>query len=321
LTPESLPYVVCCVGVGGSLLALAGLLIEARLGQKLGHRLSGFIAALLGVVATGLWLAGTPPGVWASVAVLACVAMLAWASRARQLHRLILRLGNANLIWLMLLIAAPLGSWWLVRAVDVQSPVTLDGMPIQSDGSPGYTRKAARGMRALTDRGCEILLFEFEMRHSLEELEEGLLTSRDYAHQIIQILEPSKQANCHGWVFADGQFGVPSEQVDVILADNGYRAVDRPRENDLAVYRNIAGDILHTGVVQLVSDEGLVLVESKWGPLGVFLHPAAVQPYGANFGYYRTSRPNHRLRISNVPADEASSKPSNRAETLLGNLR
>jgi hypothetical protein len=38
-----------------------------------------------------------------------------------------------------------------------------------------------------------------------------------------------------------------------------------------------------------------VLVESKWGNLGVFLHPADKTPYGTEFTFYRSARSGHLL--------------------------
>jgi len=38
-------------------------------------------------------------------------------------------------------------------------------------------------------------------------------------------------------------------------------------------------------------------VESKWGPLGRYLHPPECQPWGGHFSYYRSSRDGHQLRI------------------------
>ena len=315
MTPESLPYVVCCLGVGGSLLALLGLFIELRFGQELGKRISVYCAIGLGLVATVLAIAAAPPGLWGSVGGLALVALLARVSRSRRLQRGIIRLCNANTVWLMLLIAAPAGAWWLVVGKDTPSASSIDGFPVDDGNGPWLVRKPSQEVCGVTDRGRAITLFAFEVRQPLEEIEDAMLTARHYAHQIIQVAEPSERSNCHGWVFADGRFGVPSEQVDMILADNGYRLVDAPREDDVVVYRNSGGDVLHTGVVQLVTDEGLVLVESKWGPLGVFLHPVAIQPYGIDFGYYRTSRPNHRLIISDIPAGEPAPQSARRAQT------
>jgi len=51
-------------------------------------------------------------------------------------------------------------------------------------------------------------------------------------------------------------------EVVQILRDNGYRVTLSPRAEDLVVYRNEAGEIVHTGIVSGVLDDGTVLVES-----------------------------------------------------------
>jgi hypothetical protein len=88
--------------------------------------------------------------------------------------------------------------------------------------------------------------------------------------------------------------------VEAILCDNGYQRADTPLKGDLIVYRNDPGMILHSGIVLEVVHENLVLIESKWGPLGRYLHPPEYQPYGSIFAYYRSPRQGHQLPVVNV---------------------
>jgi hypothetical protein len=93
--------------------------------------------------------------------------------------------------------------------------------------------------------------------------------------------------------------------VNAILQDNGYSLVAQPQVGDLAIYRSLADEVTHTGLVRMVGGDGSVLVESKWGPLGIYLHPVAAQPYGERHTYYRSSREGHLLAVtprSSVPA-------------------
>jgi cell wall-associated NlpC family hydrolase len=85
--------------------------------------------------------------------------------------------------------------------------------------------------------------------------------------------------------------------VDTILADNGYLPVEHAQAGDLIICRTESGVPSHTGIVRFVGDDGMVLVESKWGPLGVFLHTPETQPYEQQFGFWRSPRSGHRLRI------------------------
>ena len=116
-------------------------------------------------------------------------------------------------------------------------------------------------------------------------------------------------SNCHGWVFSDGKFVVLGIDVEIILQDNGYEQVDEPREDDLIVYRNQFGFIIHTGVVRLVGHDGLVLVESKWGGLGRYLHRPETQVYAQDFSYYRSSRDGHMLHFQRPSPASGAPRP------------
>ncbi len=107
--------------------------------------------------------------------------------------------------------------------------------------------------------------------------------------------------NCLGWIFGDGRHPLFNDSLDMILEDNGYYPVSAPLRDDLVVYAKPGGPAVHVGVVRLVEDD-LVLVESKWGLAGRFLHRIDCVPYpSAHFTFYRTSRGNHRLRETNQP--------------------
>ena len=100
--------------------------------------------------------------------------------------------------------------------------------------------------------------------------------------------------NCHGWVFSGGRYWVSPTDIETILADNGYRPVSDPRAGDLVVYRE-GERITHTGVVRTGGNGEPVIVESKWGWLGQFLHPPGATCYGRSFTYYRSARAGHVL--------------------------
>ena len=80
-----------------------------------------------------------------------------------------------------------------------------------------------------------------------------------------------------------------------------------PRPGDVVAYRTPDGRVCHTGVVVGVSRGGEVVVESKWAWLGVFVHPAAAQPYAANWGYYRSGRVGNDLTGPARPPARAGS--------------
>ena len=171
------------------------------------------------------------------------------------------------------------------------------------------------GARAVTDLGREIPLFQYEVALVLEEGEQFELQHdgkrRDYfrwseeqflalkgvaAGKLVRMAEPSLEANCHGWAFAAGRYGIKDEHVSGILADQGYASVAEPQDGDLAIYWD-GGSATHSGIVRL-SAAGAVMVRSKWGPFSVFEHaPEAFYYPGGVCAIYRSPRANHALTI------------------------
>lgn len=111
----------------------------------------------------------------------------------------------------------------------------------------------------------------------------------------------SDQTNCHGWVFTQGRHLLFGTEVEQILRDNGYWVVERPHANDVIIYRNRHGTIMHSGIVRAVFADGTVMIESKWGISARFLHLPTDQPYGDKYQYYRTSSATHDVCV--MPRD------------------
>jgi hypothetical protein len=169
--------------------------------------------------------------------------------------------------------------------------------------------------RAVTDRGREIPLFRYEVAVVLEKEESFDPQSddgrRDYFHwsesqflalkgvaaaRLQRMAEPSLASNCHGWTFAGGRYGIKDEHVSGILTDQGYVSVTQPQDGDLAIYWD-GNSATHSGIVRLLSD-GVLKVQSKWGPFSVFEHlPEAFNYPGAVCAIYRTPRQHHDLTI------------------------
>jgi hypothetical protein len=107
----------------------------------------------------------------------------------------------------------------------------------------------------------------------------------------------SDQTNCHGWVFTQGRHLLFGTEVEQILRDNGYWVADRPNANDVIIYRNRHGVIVHSGIVRAVFADGTVMIESKWGISARFLHLPTDQPYGDKYQYYRTDSATHDVCV------------------------
>jgi hypothetical protein len=78
------------------------------------------------------------------------------------------------------------------------------------------------------------------------------------------------------------------------LREHAYEQVHDVRSGDLAIY-TAEGRMVHSGFVRLTVPGHEILVESKWGPFGVFLHAAEAHPGQCSF--YRSARRGDSLRI------------------------
>ncbi len=156
---------------------------------------------------------------------------------------------------------------------------------------------------ALTDRKNPIKVYR------LDEVELDSVSANsmegygvEYTGSVIQRTAADPLANCHGWVFLDGQYLISNEAVQRILDDNGYEVVEEPIAGDVIIYRDGERNIAHSGLVRGVLNDGTIIIESKWGSEGVFLHNPLDTPYTTTFEYYRSARPTHRVNI--IPVDE-----------------
>jgi hypothetical protein len=167
-----------------------------------------------------------------------------------------------------------------------------DGLgPIEVD------RAEVHSVYCVTDAGRHLATFNLIMQQSAGEVEESYLAEANYACRVIRTGNADTDYNCHGWIFTGGQYALRSDDIPSILADNHYQPVDEPQPGDLIIYREATGKISHTGMVRSVMAEGMVLIESKWGPLGRFLHSPDDQPYGLEHTYYRSPRDGHLLVV------------------------
>jgi hypothetical protein len=143
--------------------------------------------------------------------------------------------------------------------------------------------EAIAGEALLTNKGRLVPVY----RWRLAEGSDFTMTSEGYADRRIERAGKDPSANCHGWVFTGGQYLLTSQCVETILADNEYQVVAQPRPGDVIVYRDAFDLILHSGLVRLALDDGLVLIESKWGLDARYLHLPEDQGYSQWFKYYR----------------------------------
>jgi len=148
------------------------------------------------------------------------------------------------------------------------------------------------GVRAVTDLGRPVPIGVPARGQAADSMPEG------FEWRAIAASRGEREANCHGWVFADGAYWLPSESIDAILRDNGYQRTGDPAVGDVIIYRDGTGRPHHSGLVKAIGDDGFVLIESKWGLLDVFWHTPRDQAFGDRYEYWHSDRRGHRLRLS-----------------------
>lgn len=148
---------------------------------------------------------------------------------------------------------------------------------------------------AETDKGTRIQLYECT---EFDELPSSQAPLPQLAARRIVAGPSDPRANCHGWVFTGGKYYVAGESIDTILRENGYERVTVPHVDDLVVWRDPKQLPVHTGIVKAVGLDDFVLVESKWGHTGRYLHEPGHPGYSQDFAFYRSPRSGHLLRIT-----------------------
>jgi hypothetical protein len=158
-----------------------------------------------------------------------------------------------------------------------------------------------------TDRGRRILVKALAGPggDGLSDQVAVVLRDTRLAPHVIHRSAADDGSNCHGWVFTAGRYWVGGDSVDLVIADNGYEAVREPQPGDLVVYRD-GKTVRHTAVVRYVTPGMPVLVEGKWGRMGVFLHPAERSVYGTEWTFYRSRRAGGHLLAGVTSPDQPS---------------
>lgn len=291
------PVTAFWCSLGGLLLTGVWLLVGRLSSPLLASRVSGVSAILL--VAAAFALVALAPAAALPCLALSALAAILWAThspRTAEFARLVFTpagISSAGFVG-CLAVAYLLG----------QELQRLPEDELAHQVASDIQHVAIEGMQGATDYGRPIEFVRYTATASIQELENEYLGDPRYQQEIIRLGRADLACNCHGWVFTGGQFGVRGNDVNVILADNRYTLVEHPQAGDLVIYRNLREEITHTGVVRTTGDNGLTLVESKWGPLGVYLHRPEMQPFGQRLAYYRSQRDGHRLRL-----DAGSSEP------------
>jgi len=128
----------------------------------------------------------------------------------------------------------------------------------------------------------------------LQKEAELLLSNPRYAQQFIRTGPPAERYNCHGWTFAMGRRSVDQEEVHSLLHGSRYTKVSIPMPGDVVIYYDRSDEICHSGIVKASGPRNFVLVESKWGDAGRFIHMVSIPQAQARYEYYRRNVSNMR---------------------------
>jgi len=214
---------------------------------------------------------------------------------------------------------------WLTLAVAIftiagtsnqfyEIPHAIPCNDLQLNFSAPGERRLNHDFMVVTEKGTRIPLYAWSAS-ATEFRRYAVASEQQHARDFpaIRLERSSDQTNCHGWVFTQGRHLLFGDGVEQILQDNEYTIAEQPHVNDVIIYRDSSGTILHSGIVRTVLDDGTVLIESKWGISARYLHLPQNQPYGDNFQYYRSTHSTHRVciipRAMGLIADLASTVP------------
>jgi len=292
------------------MLALLLLAIEFFASKRLAERAPGVLAVLLaGIAVAACWLKGSV-GIATGCGSLATLLLVAWPVSFEPARRQISRLLSPKVVWAVVLGASMIASRYLAAHVlhsfdrqPAQQAVDLEDVPVQAT-------------HAFTDSGRAIALFHFKMYSTDAEVERFMRSTEQQRSQIIRLMDANPASNCHGWIFTGGRYGVRDTDVRSIVADNAYVEVAEPQEGDLAIYTK-GEQVAHSGIVRMASKHEPVLVESKWGPFGVYLHAAEQQPFAGTCKFYRSSRRDHLLVLQTAGTEGSRAASGGSQSTML----
>jgi hypothetical protein len=298
-----------CTALAATMLAMLLLALQYLASRHVAERAPRLLAVVFLAAALLTSWNHALIGVTLVCGILTALLLVTWPVSSEALRQQVGRLLTPKLVWAVVLGVGLIASRYL--AANALNSVPQTALPaIDLQDVPVYSTQA------LTDVGRAISLFHFKMYSTSAEVEQFMRSTESGRTQIIRLGEPNPASNCHGWIFTGGRYGVRDGEVESILTDNGYREVPEPRQGDLAVY--FTGDkIKHSGLVRMADKHAPVIVESKWGPFGVYLHAADQQPFSGTCKFYRSSRPDHLLALQSNQSDGSRAAIAEPQSTML----
>lgn len=128
------------------------------------------------------------------------------------------------------------------------------------------------------------------------EISEVMFKKKWFPSGVIQTGAADSSAVCHDFTFFESFGIVHNSDIEGVLRQYGFERTESPQIDDVIIYHDSSGIVVHSGIVKAVGKNNFVLIESKWGAQGRFLHEAKVHGIHHQLTYYR---PNAQ-RLSSV---------------------
>jgi hypothetical protein len=307
---------ICAFGALGLVAGLLGLCASSRTSPSRIGTLTGAAFALigLGVVATAAGYFAEFGWPFLAIGGLLSLFRLARSERAAGIIAAVWsRARSPRWQWAVLAVGCPALAALMVPNIASRSTLPPEiNEPGEIEWLPPLRMMPSNS--AVTDEGRDLTLWQADIAPDSEE-RLALAEAREMARiellgRAMRVAPPDRFYNCHGWIFGGGRCLLPDRVVDSILQENRYEIVEKPAQGDLVVYRNKHGEAYHSATVWAVGADGRVLLESKWGWMGCYLHFPETTPYGQQWTYYRSPRSGHLLKSeTDSRADTARRRP------------
>ena len=146
---------------------------------------------------------------------------------------------------------------------------------VVSAGHPGKPDRSfvVRVGHLYTDKGNPIFALSVAQENPVRDARVGFIIDKN-SGDVLRVANDKTNEfcqNCHGSTFADGSFTIHNNQVEQILADDGYKlqdSADKTKVGDVLIYRK-NGKIVHSATVTKVGADGKATAVSTLGRLEV----------------------------------------------------